>query len=61
MPARIKRKTVCCPLALIGVVLLVYGAWFRTIAASVKDEDGLTVVVESEPALMKAITVMCPT
>jgi len=44
-----------------GVVLLVYGAWFRTIAASVKDEDGLTVVVESEPALMKAITVMCPT
>jgi hypothetical protein len=48
-------------LALIGVVLLVYGAWFRTIAVSVKGEDGVTVAVESEPALIKAITTMCPT
>lgn len=61
MPARIERTIVCCLLALIGVVLLVYGAWFRTIGVSVEGEDGVTVAVESEPALIKAITIMCPT
>ena len=56
-----KRTTISCLLALLGVALLIYGAFFRTIAVSVKGEEGVTIVAASEPALMKAISTACPT